>query len=81
MSDQKTNESMICYDLTVSINNGVWQAEAPITESFPLFVSQLTVIIFITRLLFLVLKPLHQPRLIAEVLVRTICYIYQFHAN
>lgn len=76
MSDQKTNESMICYDLTVSINNGVWQAEAPITESFPLFVSQLTVIIFITRLLFLVLKPLHQPRLIAEVLVRTICYVH-----
>lgn len=81
MPDRKINESMICYDLKVSINNGVWQAEDPVTESFPLFVLQLTVIILISRLLFLVLKPLHQPRLIAEVLVRTTCYIYQFHAN
>lgn len=66
------NETVICYNLTISVSNGIWQTESPVLNSLPLFVSQLTIILFVTRLLILVLKPLHQPRLVAEILVSTI---------
>ncbi|GMY37883.1 cation/H(+) antiporter 15-like [Fagus crenata] len=68
MPDRWVNDTIVCYDIPVSITNGIWQAQNPLTEVLPLFVWQLTVILLITRLLFLVLKPLHQPRLVAEIL-------------
>lgn len=81
MPDRWVNDTTVCYDIPVSITNGIWQAQNPLTEVLPLFVWQLTVILLITRLLFLVLKPLHQPRLVAEILVRKMYYMYQYHAN
>ncbi|KAB1221355.1 Cation/H(+) antiporter 15 [Morella rubra] len=68
MADRMINETVICYNLTISVSNGIWQTESPVLNSLPLFVSQLTIILFVTRLLILVLKPLHQPRLVAEIL-------------
>ncbi|KAG6695963.1 hypothetical protein I3843_09G121700 [Carya illinoinensis] len=69
MFERNINETLLCYDLVTSTTNGfIWQTDqtSPF-KSLPVFVSQIFVILFITRLLFTVFKPLHQPFLIAEI--------------
>jgi hypothetical protein len=69
MSLRKINETFLCYNVTLPRTNGVWKSKDALVDSLPLFFSQLSVILFVTRLFFLVLKPLHQPPLVAEILV------------
>ncbi|XP_023766385.1 cation/H(+) antiporter 20 isoform X1 [Lactuca sativa] len=49
-------------------SDGVWQGDNPFHYAFPLLIIQTTVIIFISRLLAFFLKPLRQPKVIAEIL-------------
>ncbi|KAK8713840.1 hypothetical protein V6N13_149047 [Hibiscus sabdariffa] len=49
-------------------SNGVWQGDNPLHCSFPLLIVQTTLILALTRFLAFLLKPLRQPKVIAEIL-------------
>nr|XP_043610905.1 cation/H(+) antiporter 20-like [Erigeron canadensis] len=49
-------------------SDGMWQGDNPLHYAFPLLIIQTTLVIFISRLLSLFLKPLRQPKVIAEIL-------------
>nr|XP_043611403.1 cation/H(+) antiporter 20-like isoform X1 [Erigeron canadensis] len=49
-------------------SDGVWQGENPLHYAFPLLIIQTTLVVFITRLLSFFLKPLREPKVIAEIL-------------
>ncbi|GAB2232091.1 hypothetical protein Droror1_Dr00011113 [Drosera rotundifolia] len=65
---KKANSTIVCYAPTMITTNGIWQGDNPLDYSLPLFVLQLTLVVVTTRLLVVVLKPLRQPRVIAEIL-------------
>lgn len=53
----------------MTTTNGVWQGDNPLEFSLPLFILQLTLVVVATRLFVFILKPFHQPRVIAEIMV------------
>ncbi|XP_058749817.1 cation/H(+) antiporter 15-like [Vicia villosa] len=63
-----SDSKLICYTPTMTTTNGVWQGDNPLDFSIPIFILQLTLIVFATRLFVFILKPFHQPRVIAEIL-------------
>ncbi|XP_051137006.1 cation/H(+) antiporter 15-like [Andrographis paniculata] len=63
-----TEQTIVCYAPTMITTNGIWQGDNPLDYSLPLFILQLTLVVVTTRLLVLVLRPLRQPRVIAEIL-------------
>lgn len=50
-------------------SNGVFQGDNPIDFALPLAILQIVIVIILTRLLAYLLRPLRQPRVIAEVIV------------
>uniref|UniRef100_A0A5B7BAW7 Putative cation/H(+) antiporter 20 n=1 Tax=Davidia involucrata TaxID=16924 RepID=A0A5B7BAW7_DAVIN len=48
-------------------SNGVWQGDNPLHYAFPLLIFQITLILVISRFLSFLLKPLRQPKVIAEI--------------
>ncbi|KAL3641013.1 Cation/H(+) antiporter 15 [Castilleja foliolosa] len=68
MSDNKTEQTIVCYAPTMITTNGIWQGDNPLDYSLPLFILQLTLVIVTTRILVFALKPLRQPRVISEIL-------------
>ncbi|GAB2283156.1 Cation/H(+) antiporter 15 [Dionaea muscipula] len=67
-SMNKTNTTIVCYAPTMITTNGIWQGDNPLDYSLPLFILQLTLVVVTTRILVFMLKPLRQPRVIAEIL-------------
>jgi hypothetical protein len=67
----KASSTVVCYSPMMITTNGIWQGFNPLEFSLPLFILQTAVIVVTTRLLVLVLRPFRQPRVIAEILVRT----------
>ncbi|KAG0481708.1 hypothetical protein HPP92_012566 [Vanilla planifolia] len=57
-----------CYAPDMIVTNGVWLGDDPFTYSLPLFLTQLLVVSFTTRLLAAILRPFRQPRVVAEIL-------------
>lgn len=51
-------------------SNGFFQGDNPLDVALPLAILQLLIVIVLTRLLAYLLRPLRQPRVIAEVIVR-----------
>ncbi|KAL2323355.1 hypothetical protein Fmac_027734 [Flemingia macrophylla] len=49
-------------------SNGLWEGDNPLHFAFPLLVLQITLIILLTRTLAFLIKPLRQPKVIAEIL-------------
>ncbi|KAF5471674.1 hypothetical protein F2P56_008447 [Juglans regia] len=49
-------------------SNGVWQGDNPLDYAFPLLIVQTTLILVLSRFLAFLLKPLRQPKVIAEIL-------------
>ncbi|KAJ9690952.1 hypothetical protein PVL29_013219 [Vitis rotundifolia] len=62
-------DATICLALDITNANSVWKAENPLVKSLPVFVRQVALTLLITRLLVFILKPLKQPRIMAEILV------------
>jgi hypothetical protein len=60
----------VCYKRNITRSKGLWRAESPLVTSLPIFVLQLLCIILTIRIITLLLKPLRQPRIVAEILVR-----------
>ncbi|XVF08063.1 hypothetical protein REPUB_Repub06bG0193400 [Reevesia pubescens] len=48
-------------------SNGVWQGDNPLNFAFPLLIVQTTLILVLSRFLAFLLKPLRQPKVIAEI--------------
>ncbi|XP_062095666.1 cation/H(+) antiporter 20-like [Humulus lupulus] len=48
-------------------SNGVWQGDNPLNYAFPLLILQTTLILILSRFLAFLLKPLRQPKVIAEI--------------
>ena len=59
---------VVCYSPMMITTNGIWQGVNPLEFSLPLFILQVAVIVITTRFLVLLLRPLRQPRVIAEIL-------------
>jgi len=51
-------------------SNGVFQGENPLEHALPLLILQICIVLLLTRLLAFLLRPLRQPRVIAEIVVR-----------
>ncbi|KAH7676220.1 Cation/H+ exchanger domain-containing protein [Dioscorea alata] len=49
-------------------SHGVWQGESPLDSALPLLILQICIVVALTRLLSILLKPLRQPRVIAEII-------------
>nr|KYP39925.1 K(+)/H(+) antiporter 1 [Cajanus cajan] len=52
----------------MTTTNGLWQGDNPFDYSLPLFIFQLTLVVFATRFFVFILKPFRQPRVIAEIM-------------
>ncbi|CAK7342506.1 unnamed protein product [Dovyalis caffra] len=48
-------------------SNGAWQGDNPLDFAFPLLIVQTTLILVVSRFLAFLLKPLRQPKVIAEI--------------
>ncbi|KAK1311743.1 Cation/H(+) antiporter 20 [Acorus calamus] len=49
-------------------SNGVWQGDDPLDFAFPLLIVQATLVLLLSRSLAFLLRPLHQPKVIAEII-------------
>lgn len=50
-------------------SDGVWQGDNPLDYAFPLLIIQTTLVLAVGRSLAFLLKPLRQPKVIAEIVV------------
>lgn len=50
-------------------SNGIFQGDNPLDFSLPLAILQICLVLVVTRSLAFLLKPLRQPRVIAEIVV------------
>lgn len=60
-----------CKPPMKATSNGAWQGDDPLNFALPLLILQICMIIILTRFLAFLLRPLRQPRVIAEIIVRT----------
>ena len=51
-------------------SNGVFQGDNPLDFALPLAIFQICLVVLLTRLLGFLLRPLREPRVIAEIVVR-----------
>ncbi|KAJ4770324.1 Cation/H(+) antiporter 19 [Rhynchospora pubera] len=49
-------------------SNGAWQGDDPLNFALPLVILQIVLVVVVTRSLAFLLRPLHQPRVIAEII-------------
>ncbi|XP_062086556.1 cation/H(+) antiporter 15-like [Humulus lupulus] len=65
---QDFNYINLCFRKVVTQLTGIWRAENTSTLSLPSFITQLFVILCVNRVLTLAVRPLHIPRIAAEIL-------------
>jgi hypothetical protein len=68
---EKIDKFEACYKKNITGSRGLWRAENALISTLPQFILQLFLIILIIRIVALLLKPLRQPRIMAEILVRS----------
>lgn len=61
-----------CPAAMKATSNGAFQNENPLDYALPLIILQICLVVVFTRLLAYLLKPLKQPRVIAEIIVSLI---------
>ena len=66
-------DNVNCYVVpqTTGTGRNIFQGGSPLSSSLPLLGVQLVLIVAVTRVLHLLLKPLKQPRVVSEIMVRT----------
>lgn len=72
--ENSTDDYIVCYAPTMVTTNGIWQGDNPLAYSLPIFILQLTLVVAATRIFVFILKPLRQPRVIAEIMVSSFLY-------
>ena len=68
MPENTTADEMVCYSPTMITTNGIWQGDNPLDYALPLFILQVILVVIATRIFVFILKPIRQPRVIAEIL-------------
>ncbi|CAA2988381.1 cation H(+) antiporter 18-like [Olea europaea subsp. europaea] len=63
-----SNTTTKCPSLTKATSNGVFQGDNPLDYALPLLILQIFLVVVLTRLLAYILRPLRQPRVIAEII-------------
>ncbi|MCO5609177.1 hypothetical protein L7F22_063400 [Adiantum nelumboides] len=63
-----TTTTSSCPKAMAATSNGVWQGDNPVEFALPLLILQICLVILVTRSLAVLLKPLRQPRVIAEII-------------
>ncbi|KAL6987559.1 Cation/H(+) antiporter 20, partial [Sarracenia purpurea var. burkii] len=48
-------------------SDGAWQGDDPLHYAFPLLIIQTTLVLLLSRFLAFLLKPLRQPKVVAEI--------------
>lgn len=76
-----TNSTKACPAPMKATSNGVFQGDNPIDFALPLAILQIVIVIVLTRVLAYILRPLRQPRVIAEVIVSFFLFIFVTFLN
>ncbi|MCO5609175.1 hypothetical protein L7F22_063398 [Adiantum nelumboides] len=63
-----TEGNLTCLKAMAATSNGVWQGDNPVDFALPLLILQICLVLFVTRSLAVLLRPLKQPRVIAEII-------------
>jgi hypothetical protein len=58
-----------CPAAMKATSNGVFQGDNPLDFALPLAILQICIVVALTRILAFLLRPLRQPRVIAEIIV------------
>ncbi|KAJ1380733.1 Sodium/solute symporter superfamily [Sesbania bispinosa] len=66
---QKREAVAGCYQTVVSNPNAIWQSESVLTYYLPAFATQVAFMLISTRCIYFILRPLHQPRIVIEILM------------
>lgn len=61
-----------CLTEMKTTSEGAWQGDNPLHFALPLLILQICIVVVVTRLLAFALKPLRQPRVIAEIIVSSL---------
>ena len=64
-----TNVTHTCLSPMKATSNGAFQGDDPLHFALPLAILQICLVLVVTRLLAFIMKPLRQPRVIAEIIV------------
>ncbi|PIA44749.1 hypothetical protein AQUCO_01700383v1 [Aquilegia coerulea] len=67
-TSNNTNVTVTCPAPMKATSNGSWQGDNPLDYALPLAILQICLVVVFTRTLALLLKPLRQPRVIAEII-------------
>lgn len=60
--------NVTCPKMMSATSNGAWQGDNPLNFALPLLILQICLVLVVTRTLAMLLKPLRQPRVIAEII-------------
>ena len=63
------NVTSACPKPMKATSNGVFQGDNPLDFALPLAILQIVIVVALTRILASLLRPLRQPRVIAEIVV------------
>lgn len=64
-----SNATVKCPAPMTATSNGVFQGNDPLDFALPLAILQICMVVVLSRLLAFLLRPLRQPRVIAEIVV------------
>jgi hypothetical protein len=67
---------MVCPKPMQATSHGAFQGDNPLDYSLPLAILQICLVVVVTRGLAYLLRPLRQPRVIAEIIVSLLLSLY-----
>lgn len=74
-----SNGTVKCPSPMKATSNGVFQGDSPLDYALPLAILQICLVLVLTRVLAYLLRPLRQPRVIAEIIVSSILSQFLIH--
>lgn len=69
---------LTCPKPMKATSNGVFQGDDPLDYALPLAIVQICLVLVLTRVLAYILRPLRQPRVVAEIIVSVSCFWISF---
>lgn len=70
-----TTATSSCPAYMKATSNGIFQGDNPLDYALPLAILQICIVVALTRILAFLLRPLRQPRVIAEIVVSKLPYL------
>lgn len=71
----------VCPSPMAATSNGAFQGDNPLNYALPLAILQICLVVLLTRSIAFILKPLRQPRVIAEMIVSSFLCTFPFVAG